>query len=351
MAYTENDIEYLKKEIEKYENGNRLLHSLSVEQCAKELCKTQGIGGQAELKIRIAALLHDITKQERDQRELFDSLGMTFTENDRLSPQTLHARTGAYMAKKLYPTLVDGQIADMIYCHCTGKKIMSIDEKIVFLADYIEPRREHEACKRLRKYYFSHKNEKNPSDILDTAVFLAYDLTVRDLTGKGAFIHPDTLEGLEYAKKCINADERKIMEEINEMTATAEGEVRSLTNAEPKEIAQAIAEILDNKKARDIKILSVNDRTVIADYFVIATANSSTQVKSLADEVEYKLGLAGLTPHHVDGMGNSEWTVLDFACVIVHVFLKSAREFYKLDRLWENALELNEEKENDGDVQ
>ncbi len=124
------------------------------------------------------------------------------------------------------------------------------------------------------------------------------------------------------------------------LTDEVEVKAEDLSNAEPRAIAEKIVNILDKKKASDIKMLSVNSRTVIADYFVIATANSTTQVKSLADEVEYKMGLCGVSPRHADGVGAGEWSVLDYSSVIVHVFLKSAREFYKLDKLWEDTTEV-----------
>ena len=113
-----------------------------------------------------------------------------------------------------------------------------------------------------------------------------------------------------------------------------------LTNAEPKKIADKIVSILDIKKGGDIKLLEVHSRTVIADYFVICTANSTTQVKSLADELEYRMTLCNTPPSHTDGMGRGEWSVLDFSSVIVHIFIKSAREFYKLDKLWGDTTEL-----------
>ena len=113
-----------------------------------------------------------------------------------------------------------------------------------------------------------------------------------------------------------------------------------LTGAEPKKIADKIVNILDIKKGGDIKLLEVHSRTVIADYFVICTANSTTQVKSLGDELEYQMTLCNTPPAHTDGMGRGEWTVLDFSSVIVHIFIKSAREFYKLDKLWGDTTEL-----------
>lgn len=113
-----------------------------------------------------------------------------------------------------------------------------------------------------------------------------------------------------------------------------------LTGADPKKIADKIVSILYIKKGGDIKLLEVHSRTVIADYFVICTANSTTQVKSLGDELEYQMTLCNTPPAHTDGMGRGEWTVLDFSSVIVHIFIKSAREFYKLDKLWGDTTEL-----------
>ena len=113
----------------------------------------------------------------------------------------------------------------------------------------------------------------------------------------------------------------------------------SLEKVSAKELANAIYDILDNKKARDLKVLHVEQRTVIADYFVICTGNSSTQVKSLADEVEYKTTLRGKAPTNVEGKGNISWIVIDYDNVIVHIFSREAREFYNLDKLYSGTTE------------
>lgn len=101
-----------------------------------------------------------------------------------------------------------------------------------------------------------------------------------------------------------------------------------------KELALKIAQILDARKAQDIKIINVNKKTIIADYFVIAGGNSRTQVNALADEVEYKLGLEGISPSRVEGRGDGTWVLIDFDSVLVHVFGKESRDFYKLEKLW-----------------
>ena len=103
-----------------------------------------------------------------------------------------------------------------------------------------------------------------------------------------------------------------------------------------KELADAIAEALDAQKGRDIKVLYVEDKTVLAEYFVICTGNSSTQVKALAGEVEYRIGLRGVEPYNVEGRDNGAWLVLDYSNVIVHIFGREAREFYNLDKLYED---------------
>ena len=111
-------------------------------------------------------------------------------------------------------------------------------------------------------------------------------------------------------------------------------EIKSLKGCEPRELAQAIAEILDNKKGNDVKVIKVGEKTVIADYFVLATGNTSTHVRALADEVEFKIGERGVEPFRHEGRQGNSWRVLDYASVIVHVFDREARDFYKLDKLY-----------------
>ena len=108
----------------------------------------------------------------------------------------------------------------------------------------------------------------------------------------------------------------------------------SLEGATPEELAHAIFDVLDAKKAQKIRVLRVHDQTVLADYFVLCTGNSSTQVKSLGGEVEFKLGLRGVDPLHFEGRDNNNWVVLDYSSVIVHVFSRESREFYNLDKLY-----------------
>ena len=105
-------------------------------------------------------------------------------------------------------------------------------------------------------------------------------------------------------------------------------------------VAHAVFDVLDAKKARDIKVLKVQDQTVITDYFVICSGNSSTQVKSLGGEVEYRLGLRGIDPTQFEGRDNNSWVILDYDSVIVHIFSRESRDFYKLEKLYGDAEEI-----------
>ncbi len=103
------------------------------------------------------------------------------------------------------------------------------------------------------------------------------------------------------------------------------------------ELSKKIVKILDQKKADDVRLLKIRDLTILADYFVIAGATSTTQVKALVDEVDYQLSQMGLEPSFVEGYHSNNWIVLDYHDVIVHVFLKDAREYYDLERMWADA--------------
>ena len=124
------------------------------------------------------------------------------------------------------------------------------------------------------------------------------------------------------------------------MEEMMEQKLPPLTGAEPQELAHAIFDVLDAKKGQRIKVLHVVDQTVITDYFVICTGNSNTQVKALAGEVEFKLGLRGVDPVHFEGRDGGGWIVLDYSSVIVHIFSRENRDFYQLEKLYGDAEEI-----------
>ena len=108
---------------------------------------------------------------------------------------------------------------------------------------------------------------------------------------------------------------------------------------EPEKLAQFIVAVLDSKRAKGIKLLHVEKQTVIADYFVVCTGNSRTQIRALADEVEFKLSQYGISPSHTEGADSGVWVLHDFDSVIVHIFTPDGRDFYKLEKLYQDTTE------------
>lgn len=103
------------------------------------------------------------------------------------------------------------------------------------------------------------------------------------------------------------------------------------------DLVKTAAKALDDKKAADIKVLNISELTSLADYFVICSCSSSTQVKACCDEVEEKVTEAGGTLKHTEGYNGGLWILLDFGDFIVHVMQAETREFYDIERLWQDA--------------
>ena len=108
-----------------------------------------------------------------------------------------------------------------------------------------------------------------------------------------------------------------------------------------REIAAIAAKALDDKKAKDVLVLKTAEQTVIADYFVICNGSSAPHVKALVDEVDKQLSEAGEPPMRREGLRSDIWVLMDFGCVIVHIFTDEARQFYNLERLWSDAQEID----------
>lgn len=310
-VYTELD-SLIHPELRKHVKESRFNHIIAVAKESQKICEKIGRSDLAE-KTYIASLLHDITKSFSMEEHL--KWCTDITDEDKETESVLHALSACEYARHLFPELVDKDIYGAIKYHCTGRANMSELEKIVFLADYIEETREHQICKELRDSFYNDMS----ANALDNAVLKELQNTVSYLENKGLKVNSRTLKALKFY-----TEKEENMENMN-----------------PKDLALEIVKILDEKNASDIKLLYVSDHTIIADYFVLCTGMSNTQVKSYADEVEYKLGLKGINPHHTEGFGEGMWVVQDYSSVIVHAFHKETREFYSLDKVWADAEEVD----------
>lgn len=110
------------------------------------------------------------------------------------------------------------------------------------------------------------------------------------------------------------------------------------------ELVKQIVKALDGKKADKIDVIQISDLTIISDYFVIASANNTTHVKALADEVEFELKNSGRATARVEGYQNANWIVLDYSDVVVHVFYEETRNFYNLEKLWSDGKKIDLEE-------
>ncbi len=104
---------------------------------------------------------------------------------------------------------------------------------------------------------------------------------------------------------------------------------------------KTVVNAMENRKAINIKVLKIDKLTAVADYFIICNGTSVTQIKAIADEVEFKLEQEGVIVSHREGYSSGNWILLDYDSVVVHVFHPTARDYYNLEKLWADAEEID----------
>ena len=108
-----------------------------------------------------------------------------------------------------------------------------------------------------------------------------------------------------------------------------------------REIAEIAVKALDSKKGKEIRLIRIDKIMTLAEYFVICTGTSNTQINALCDAVEKELTEKGEEPLHREGYRGGTWVLLDYGCVVVHVFNDEARKFYSLEHLWADGEEVD----------
>lgn len=104
-----------------------------------------------------------------------------------------------------------------------------------------------------------------------------------------------------------------------------------------KEMTRLAIQALEDKKGNDIRVIDIQDVSIIADYFIIASGNNRNQVQTMADNAEEVLGRAGFEPRQLEGYGTASWILMDYNDIIIHIFSEEDRLFYDLERIWRDG--------------
>lgn len=198
IEITESMLDDLRGHIASKMSPKRLRHTLAVEDMVARLCAL--FCPEETMKLRAAALLHDITKEldTEAQIALCQKFELPVSQADRLSPKTFHARTAAALIAAEYPTFADSTIVDAVRWHTTGRVGMTLTEQLLYLADYIDASRTFHSCVVLRRYFWGAVPEKMTAEdrlrLLRETLSFSFDLTMRDLLDDGALIAKETVE-------------------------------------------------------------------------------------------------------------------------------------------------------------
>lgn len=193
-------ITYLEREL----SPKRLEHTYSVADECRKLAPQYGLSETQTDELYTAALLHDITKEKPLEFHLrvLQKYNISLPEDELESVPALHARTGALIAKELFR--INSNVFSAIDSHTTGSDNMSVCDKLLFLCDFIEPKRRHDACVALRRYYFGLLESLSPVQALDKAVLHAMDSTVCHLIDEQRTVALRTVSARNNILKIIN---------------------------------------------------------------------------------------------------------------------------------------------------
>ena len=201
-AVTTEMLDALRAELErKRDSGKisqkRFFHTIEVEKMAARLAAYYA--PDKENVLRAAALLHDITKEYSADMQIMLCArhGIEVTETDMYAPKTFHAKTAAALIETEYPNFACSEVVECVRWHTTGRASMSLCEKLVYLADYIDMSRKFEDCVRLREYFFGADLDNMTAEQreahLDDTLVTSFDMTIKGLLEEGTPISPDTV--------------------------------------------------------------------------------------------------------------------------------------------------------------
>jgi len=288
---TKQEFEELYKKLDEYVVSNvsehRYQHIQGVVKAAEHYALKYGADVQKAL---LAAIFHDACKN--------DVGGL---EHGEAAAKLIQDKFGIY----------DEEIVNAIAHHTIGRPNMCLLEKVIKLADLLEEGRTYEDVPEIRAYEETHND-------IDMTYLLLLERQKKYLIQAGIDYDKRTDTLIDWMKQEIGK--------------------KQMTN---KDIALLIAEELDKRKALDISIIDIAEKSGFADYFVIATASNLRQLSALNDEVEDRLAKENIIVNHIEGKGDTGWILMDYGDIIVNLFTVEQRNHYNIDKLWSDCIKVD----------
>ena len=208
MKISEELLAGLREKISGRMSGKRLAHTLAVEKMAIKVGELY-CPEKTDI-LAAAALLHDITKEKTTEEhiEICERYGVEYTEENILAPKTFHAITAAALIPVEFPEFTDEEIISAVRYHTTGREGMTLIEKIIYLADYIDDTRTFPDCVALREMFCGVDVEAMSDSErlyhLDRVALTSFEMTVSDLVERGSVVNADTVAARNYIIKNLN---------------------------------------------------------------------------------------------------------------------------------------------------
>lgn len=293
----------IKDYIEKNLSDKRRAHVYGVAETAKALAEKYGCNSE---KAETAALFHDMFRSTPEEilnmyvRQM--NLDTVYINNANLA----HGPIAAVIMKRDYG-IDDEDLINAVRYHTTGREGMSLLEKIIYLADAIEPGREYPGVDELRKI---------AETSLDKACLASMERSIKYICERGFFLHEDTIKAR------------------NDL-------LRKESNMKCRDMAMLAAKAIDDKKGKDITIINIGTKAAFADYMILASGGSDRQVSALCDAVEEKLDGEGVFVRSIEGKKGSGWILMDYGDIIVNILTEDLREKYNIEKVWADCEFIN----------
>ena len=200
--FSEEMLSYLRESVKNEMGEKRYFHTLEVEKMAARLGEIYA--PEQISMLRAAALLHDITKERTTEEHIAicENAGEVVSLGDRKAPKMFHSRTAALVIPSKYPEFDTPEIISAVRYHTTGRENMTLAEKIIYLADYIDMSRKYGDCVELREFFFDfdfeNADEQSKISHLNDTLIMSYNLTIKGLLEDNKHIDKTTFEARNY---------------------------------------------------------------------------------------------------------------------------------------------------------